>query len=167
MYSFRQENRREWYENAQLCRNGHLVNYFVTTKPHENKKFCDECGEPTLTACEYCNTPLQGFQHNSGGFSYKYIAPRFCRECGKMYPWTADRMNAARELVYELNLTATEQEEMEQSIRTLVAQDNPRTQVAIVKFKRLAAKAGIETAGMFRDILVDVISETAKKALFP
>ena len=76
-------------------------------------------------------------------------------------------MNAARELVYELKLSAAEQEEMEQSIKTLVAQDNPRTQVAIVKFKRLAAKAGAETAGMFRDILVDVLSETAKKALFP
>jgi len=44
--------------------------------------------------------------------------------------------------------------------------ETPRTQLAAVRFKNLAAKAGRETAGALRSIIVDIASEAAKKAIF-
>ncbi len=154
-----------WYDTAQICRNGHLINDSTVSNPQNNKNFCETCGEPTINQCQHCNTPIQGYEHN-GINSWSYTVPRFCRECGKMYPWIAVRMEAARELVNELNLSEEEKEDLKRSMKDLM-QDSPRTQVASVKFKRLAAKAGTQAASMLRDVLVDVLSETAKKLLLP
>jgi hypothetical protein len=45
--------------------------------------------------------------------------------------------------------------------------DTPKTTVAATRFKKLVLKGGKELAGGFRDILVDIASETAKKILWP
>jgi len=83
-----------------------------------------------------------------------------------MYPWTEAKLSAAQELADELDLTEQEKEMLKQSLPELV-KDTPRTQVAANRFKRLATKGGELALGMFRDILVDVMSETAKKLIFP
>lgn len=164
---YRQEEERSWYDTAQICPNGHVVNDATVSFPELNKRFCDQCGEPTITTCQNCNAPIQGFLHVPGVISLShYVPPRFCYECGKIYPWTKIRIDAARELVNELNLSNEEKEEAKQSIQDLV-QDSPRSQVAAAKFKRLIAEGGAWSASMFRDILVDVLSETAKKLIFP
>ena len=43
--------------------------------------------------------------------------------------------------------------------------DTPKIQVAIVKMKKLLVKGGSVFAESFRKLLIDVLSETAKKAL--
>ena len=161
------EEQKSWYDTAQICPNGHVINYASTSSPESNKKFCDKCGEATITACQNCNTPVQGILHVPNMLSIStYGPPRFCHECGKNFPWTKKRLDVARELIDELNLSDEEKDDAEQSITDLV-QDSPRSQVAAAKFKRLVAKGGAWSIGVFRDILVDVLSETAKKLLFP
>ena len=59
-----------------------------------------------------------------------------------------------------------QQEELERDLKA-IATENPRTKVAAVKVGRWIAKAGQEGAGMLRDVLVDIVSETAKKVLWP
>ena len=44
--------------------------------------------------------------------------------------------------------------------------DSSMAQVSAGRFKRLAAKAGKEAPGFFKDLLVDLVSETAKKAIW-
>ena len=44
--------------------------------------------------------------------------------------------------------------------------DSPMTQVAASRFKRLLSKAGHGAAESFRELLVDVVSEAAKKAIW-
>jgi len=48
-----------------------------------------------------------------------------------------------------------------------VARDTRRTALAATTFTRIVAKAGKGTAEVFKDILVAVISETAKKLIWP
>ncbi len=48
-----------------------------------------------------------------------------------------------------------------------IVRDTPKTTVAATRFKRILAKAGTGAGQAFRDILVDVISETAKKMIWP
>jgi hypothetical protein len=71
------------------------------------------------------------------------------------------------ELFAEL-LDMKDEEQREELRRDLdaVATEQPRTQVAALKIKRLIAKVGKETAGVARDVLVDIVSETAKKVIF-
>jgi hypothetical protein len=99
------------------------------------------------------------------GLSYE--PPAFCGECGKPFPWTERRLEAARELALEADhLSDEERKQLAESLPDL-ARDTPRTQVAATRFRRLAAKAGAETANALRAVLIDVMSEAAKKAIWP
>ena len=94
-------------------------------------------------------------------------APAFCLHCGASYPWTDARLKAARELAHELDgLSAAEKEALAKSLDDLV-KDTPSTPVAATRFKKLTVKAGKGTVAAFRDILVDIVSETAKKMIWP
>jgi len=93
--------------------------------------------------------------------------PIFCPDCGKPYPWTEAKLKAAQELSDELdNLSPEEREMLKKSLNDIV-RDTPQTTVAATRFKRLVAKAGKAAAGGFWDILKDVLSETAKKIIWP
>jgi hypothetical protein len=85
--------------------------------------------------------------------------------CGKPYPWTETALETARELIQELELSQEDKDTLEGTIDDLVT-DSPKTQVAAMRFKRLVLKAGHGMLQVFRDILVDVASETAKKAIW-
>ena len=90
----------------------------------------------------------------------------FCQGCGAAYPWTTSAVKAARELIADTEeLTAEEREQLSASLDDLV-RDSARTEVAAGRFKRLAAKAGGETANALKSILISVATETAKRAIW-
>lgn len=94
-----------------------------------------------------------------------YIAPPFCHACGKPYPWTAAKLDAARKLADELDeLTPDEREKLKGTLDDLI-RDTPRTQVASTRFKRIMSKVGMSSASAMREIIVDVLSEGAKKMI--
>ena len=175
-----------WYDTAQICINGHVINWMSISKPENNRSFCHQCGEPTITNCKYCNAIIRGYYHE-GRLTHEeadkrvlealnpppktildYTALRsFCSECGKPYPWTEAKLKAAREFSeMQEGLSAEEREMLKKSLDDIV-RDTPQTTVAATRFKRLTAKAGKVAAEGFRDILVDIASETAKKLIWP
>jgi hypothetical protein len=92
--------------------------------------------------------------------------PRYCSMCGKSYPWTKAKLEAAKELADTLdNLNAKEKEDLKRSLDDLV-RETPQVNVAAYKFKKLVSKIGKEAADAFKGILVDVLSETVKKSLW-
>ena len=96
-----------------------------------------------------------------------FTTPNFCPDCGKPYPWTEAKLKAAQELANELdNLNPEERSLLKKSLDDIV-RDTPQTTVAATRFKRLVAKAGKPAAEAFRKLLVDVLSETAKKIIYP
>ena len=156
---------REGYDVAQICQNGHVANDSTINFPALNQKFCAKCGAATITSCPQCNFQIRG-TYWGGGIS-RYEIPAFCTNCGQAFPWTEAKLHAAHELAEELDgISEQERVILQKSIDELV-KDTPSTPVAITRFKKIMAKAGQGTASMFREILVDVLSETAKKALFP
>ena len=48
---------------------------------------------------------------------------------------------------------------------TPIVRDTPNTRVAAVRFKKFAAKGSKEAVSAMRDVLIDVVSETVKKAI--
>jgi hypothetical protein len=157
-----------WYDTAQICLNGHVNNRMTQMFPERDAKFCRECGAPTMTNCQSCNAPIRGEYHVPGvvvvGSSWS--PPSYCHECGEPYPWVRSKLEAARELVDELeDLNTDEREKLRESLDDLV-RDTPGTNVAAMRFKRIVAKCGSGVAEAFKEILVDVMSETAKKTIY-
>jgi len=153
-----------WYDTAQICTNGHVINEQLISSPHIKKKFCDKCGAPTITNCQYCRATIKGAYHFGPNIS-SWMRPSFCTNCGKPYPWTEAKLKAAQELVDELDkLTPEERELLKKSLDDIML-DTPQTIVAATKFKKIAAKAGEATVKELRKLVVDIASETAKKII--
>jgi hypothetical protein len=62
-------------------------------------------------------------------------------------------------------LSPEEKEQLKMSLDDLV-KDGPRTIVAQARFKRIVSKTGSEISAGFKDILVEIVSETVKKAIW-
>jgi len=157
-----------WYDIAQVCLNGHVMNEMVKSSPQHNQKFCDKCGSVTITECPHCNTPIRGYYHADGVISlgFKYSPPRFCYNCGKPFPWTEKALKAAKELADEIeNLTKEEKEILKQSLDDLV-KESPNVQVAALKFKKIMKKVGKTSTQAFKEILISILSESVKKLLW-
>ena len=154
------------YRTAQICQNGHVITS-ADTSPGLSAPFCRQCGSKTITKCPDCSANIRGYYHVDGVVSLgeHYGAPAFCHACGKPYPWTAAKLEGARELADELHeLTTEEREKLKGTLDDLV-RDTPRTQVASTRFKRIMSKVGASSASAMRDIIVDVLSESAKKMI--
>ena len=160
--------RDDSYDVAQICLNGHVINASAKEYPQFNNKFCDKCGAATITNCLNCNSEIQGEYHAEGVISIShYTAPTFCPNCGKPYPWTEARTQAAHELAQELeNISDGDKEILTQSINEIV-KDSPKTTLAATRFKKILSKTSIPIINAFKDILIDIVSETAKKFLWP
>lgn len=158
-----------WYDTAQICLNGHCTNDAIRSAPSLSQDFCDKCGASTITACPSCHTPIHGYYHVPGVISlgFEYSPPSYCHKCGAPYPWTEARLQAARELADELDdLTPEEREALKGSLDDLVA-DTPRTALAATRFKKLVSKAGPAVADGFKEMLIEIVTESAKRLLWP
>lgn len=116
--------------------------------------FCTQCGASTLDACQYCEAKI-------GPASQ----PAYCANCGKPFPWTESAFAAAAEYTDELmQLTHAEKAELKNTLADLTA-DTPRTPLAISRFKKFAAKIGPGAGETLSKIIVNVVTETAKRHL--
>ena len=170
------------YDVAQMCLNGHMVNDASQARPEFSKKFCPDCGAESISRCRDCNEPIQGALHTSyvmGGSRYLRRPPTrrtmttdgtvraLCHACGRPYPWTRTRIEAAKALAEEQDeLTIADRLLLQSSIDDLVV-DTPKTSVALIRFKKLMLKIGKQGADGFKDILVNVLSEAVRKQLWP
>lgn len=156
------------YLIAQVCLNGHVPTSAADQYPEQREAFCSKCGEATITNCPNCNAFIRGTYHIEGvvRFSDDYTPSAFCHNCGKAFPWTERKIASAIELV-EVGADLSH-EEMQQfrSNLTELTKDSPKTQVASIRFKKVMGKVGKSIASGVRDIVVDVLSESAKKAIW-
>lgn len=156
--------RENWYDTAQICTNGHVINEQLISSPHIKKKFCDRCGAPTITKCQYCRVTIKGAYHTRSSTS-SFTRPSFCPDCGKPYPWTEAKLKAAKELADLLeDLSPEERAILKKSLDDIIS-DTPQTAVAANKIKILIAKVGKIAAEQLRQLIVDIASETAKKII--
>jgi hypothetical protein len=155
----------EGYDVAQICLNGHKINSSSRTLPEFNQMFCDRCGEKTITECPSCDTPIRG--HFGGSMSIRYDVPEHCYHCGKAFPWTEGKKAAALELfLLESNAEPEVASEFEKDLDDIV-RGTSRAPVAASRFKKAMAKVGRPVADGIRDIIIDIVSEAAKKIIWP
>lgn len=153
------------------CLNGHVVKNAAPLDPEYEdvlfQQWCDRCGAQVIAKCPNCRGWLRG-RHRQvlGGHA---TPDSYCLHCGKALPWTETRFEAMREIANCIeSFNQGDRELLQQILPDLIAkQGTPKTEVAIVKMKLLLKKGGITFLEGTRKLLVDVVSETASKALFP
>ncbi|CAM4059525.1 DUF2321 domain-containing protein [Bacillus albus] len=158
-----------YYSTAQICVNGHKITARYEKTDGLRAEYCSDCGGKTINECTNCNDVIRGYYNVPGVISVgrKYKVPKYCHNCGQSYPWTEAALIAAKELAEEVEgLTPEEREILSQSIDDIVS-NGPRTVVATTRFKKMTTKFGPGIATGFKDILVDLVSETVKKSLWP
>ena len=160
-------NDDSYYDVAQICENGHVVNSMAHDYPNRNQDYCDKCGAPTIMACPSCQTAIRGVYHVPGALGWgHYTAPAFCRKCGKPFPWTAAGLRAAEDLADELDgLTSDDRESLKKSLPDLV-RETPSTRVAETRFKKIMRKVEKDCYESMRSILKDIVSEVVRKTIF-
>jgi hypothetical protein len=152
------------YDIALICMNGHVVNDHVKESPYRNTKYCTRCGESTIERCPHCKSGIRGHPYLVEGF---LPTPAFCHECGMPYPWTLLKIQAARNLTKSMDkLSKSEKDILITSIDEIV-RDTPNAVTAAIQYKSLLAKAGKAVAKAMRDVLIDIVSEAAKKIVWP
>ena len=154
------------YDVGLACTNGHKVNGSSTHMPEFNAKFCPDCGAQAISTCPQCETAIRGTYWGGALNTSPWVPSAFCHECGAPYPWTVNRLAAARAVAEDADsLSADEQTALAATFDDLL-RDTPMTPVAVNRFKKLAAKAGLSTASALREVLIGVISEGAKRSLW-
>ena len=157
----------EGYDTALICGNGHVITVYAESHPEVREEYCSKCGAKTVTCCPHCESKIRGHLHPHMPSVYEKLAPKFCYQCGKAYPWTEKGIKAARELLAEAdNLTDAERDSLSGSLDDLV-RDTPNTPVAVRRFKKYLPKAGREIADAVRSVMVDIASEAVKKSIWP
>ncbi len=155
-----------WYDVAQICQNGHVITPYVKASPHKMARFCNRCGEATLTQCQHCRTDIRGEHHSMVVGTAEFTPPAFCHACGKPYPWTEAALRAAQDLASELVSLSPEERQVLAGSLSDIIRDTPRTALAATRFKALVAKAGPAAAQAFKKIITEMATDVAKKIIF-
>lgn len=156
------------YGVAQVCPNGHVPTSTANENPAQREKFCRRCGEPTITNCPACDQFIRGRYKYPGVVVLGdiYEPPAFCHNCGSQFPWTERKIASAVELVEVGAELSSEELQQFRSDLAELTKDGPKVQVASFRFKKAMGKVGTSIASGVKDIVVDVLSEAAKKAIW-
>lgn len=162
---YEQPREENWYDVRQVCLNGHQTTNYAQSQPGSRKKFCDRCGAATIMACQSCSAPIQGFHHMSGViYVDRSEPPKYCVECGKPFPWQTAAIENLEEILRDDGISAADLEIVERSLADIVS-DTPKTDSAVLKFKRILGKLSKPAYDLAIKVTTDLAAESAKKAL--
>ncbi|MFG5506158.1 DUF2321 domain-containing protein [Enterococcus faecalis] len=153
----------------KICLNGHQL-CVTSNSPIDPNEFCPKCSASVISTCQSCNAPIEGWYEND---NIVYIGsrnaekPAYCKKCATPYPWTEQILNNAIELIaLDDNLSDDDKQLIKTAIPDLLV-DTPKTQLAEAKFKKVFPKVSTFVKDSMYNLLVDVLSDAAKKSLFP
>lgn len=136
----------------------------------EGDQHCQRCGKKTITTCQHCQRKIKGEPNvtwMAADALPPYSIPAFCYSCGKPYPWTQSKLEAAKEQIeMEQSLSAEDKVALTTDIED-IAHDSQRAGSAAKRAKIILLKVGGTAGTMLRDVFVGVASDALKKVLMP
>jgi hypothetical protein len=121
-----------------------------------------------MTHCPNCRVGIRGDYHVEEVFvlNAHYTPPAYCFNCGNPFEWTKRKIAGAVDLLeIGADVTPVELQQFRTDL-TDATRDTPKTQVASLRIRNLMAKVGTSVAGGVREIVIDLVSETAKKIIW-
>ena len=155
------------YDTMQVCMNGHEINSAARSAPEHSADYCPSCGEKTITECPDCGTAIRGFYHHRipSIVGSSDPPPNFCMGCGKPFPWTRKKMEALVEIAAEEESLSDADRESLRRDAPLIATDNPKSEVAALRIKKIISKVRKHVAPLMWKIVTDLATEGAKKSM--
>jgi hypothetical protein len=142
---------------AQICLHGHVINadgHLVLTSGIRKNEHCQECGSRCIHRCEHGDAPIRGKQTMSHG---DYVRPSFCYKCAKPYPWMAERLETARELLWNDDKLSIEERESLWGLLQYVMSD-PKSDLVPARRKLIDIKLGGAVAAT-REFILDFLAK--------
>jgi len=155
--------KESWWDIAQICDNGHVINPRMEEEPRLRADFCPTCSARTIVACRNCGAHIRG-QFHAPGDPLEFTRPAFCHSCGAPHPWREFLMQLKALALSAGGLDASEREDLASSFDHLV-EDTSKTQKAIDILRRCLPRVGREIASGMRELLVKVATEAVKVQL--
>ena len=93
--------------------------------------------------------------------------PDFCRGCGSAYPWMLRKIAVLETLASEIDGLDPEDRRIWREDLLDLIKDTPRTPLAANRFLKVIRKLGPTIGDGAKTIIIQVISEAAKKIMFP
>lgn len=152
-----------------ICLNGHQlkVDSSSSTDPDE---FCPKCGAKVIASCQECHAPIHGWYETDGVLfigARKANKPSYCKKCAAPFPWTTMVLESATELVALDDSLSEEDRSLIKTALPDLLVETPKTKLAEAKFKKGYGKASKFIKDSLYNLLVDVLSESVKKTIFP
>ncbi len=154
------------YDVQQVCENGHQITGCHSIRPQNGQKFCQECGEKTITACPNCGKEIRGAaldRDMRGAWAAVECAdvPSYCTNCGEPYPWTQKRIQTAIQILADFGgLNEEEKKTIEQDVEN-IAKDVPEAELSARRIKRIWERG--KSVGY--EVIMEFASRTAAKIL--
>lgn len=148
---------------AHICKNGDVL---VERNPLSGPTYCEKCGAGMLDRCQSCQAPIKEW-HISAAYlgTPKYDRPAYCKNCGEPYPWTAAALESASMLIQEDDKLNADLQEKTIEILPDIITETPKTNLAVVRLKKVLSAAGRFTADSLRQFAIDFGCELAKQQL--
>ena len=167
---------QEYYDTMQVCMNGHLITSALQENPAQGENFCSHCGAQTIRACPKCLREIRGVRYVSYPHPIApeymkrdeyppYSIPNFCVHCGEPFPWTRRKMEALEEFAAEEESLSDEDRESLRQNAPLIAKDDPKSEVAALRIKKIMGKVGKTAAPFFTKIVTELATDAAKKLM--
>lgn len=152
-----------YYHNALICENGHILSPTIDLKTNFDSPFCTECGARTISKCPHCESEIRGVSYDS--LDFYYSLPSYCHNCGKPYPWTESALKVAALLIQEDENLDNEQKQTLQDCLPDLITETPSTNLAVVRLKKALKKVGKFTGEGLLQFVNDFCCQLALKLL--
>lgn len=154
------------YDDMQACLNGHVITSSFNGSPERRQEYCSGCGARTIHQCPECENRIRGAYLFFGepGYSPDH-APGYCMHCGSAFPWTRQKIEALVELAAEEESLSNEDREILRDNAPLIATDNPKSELAALRIKRVMERVGEKSAPIFRKVIMELATEAVKSML--
>ena len=147
---------------------GHRITSSMHEHPEDEKRHCPQCGKETIYACIECEKEIPGDKYVPDIPSGRRVIrassiPQFCDNCGEMFPWTREKMEALVAIAAEEESLSDADRESLRRDAPLIATDNPESEVAALRIKKIMSKVGEHAAPLMWKIVTELATEGAKK----
>lgn len=156
-----------YFDQMQVCENGHQITDRARTAPQFRQAFCAVCGTATLDSCRSCNAPIKGDYITENVVfigSTTTPVPSYCDGCGTPYPWRLAAIENLTEVLRESDFSEADLAAVEATLPDIL-RETPKTESAALKLRRLMTQLSKPAYDVAIKVVSDIASETAKKTM--
>lgn len=181
-----------YYDIAQICKDGHVINIYEKCHLEKNVKRCPICSAEVISRCQVCQAPIRGGHIQELRFKNRATDPRdifntiekttvsskeltkiedfqlpaYCHECGAAYPWTESLLNDADAIIDSFDELSDEQRKLLKERFPDLLTDNPRSISAALTYSKLINGLDSFSCAVGKGLLINLLEKHVPETIF-